>query len=229
MDIFVSLPAQTLELYEGVRLLASYRISSAGLGAGEAHGSFMTPRGRHRIRAKIGQGCAENTVFVARRPTGELWTPDLAEAFPGRDWILTRILWLSGREPGKNRLGTVDTMRRYIYLHGTPDSVKLGDPGSHGCLRMANREIIELFDRVPVYTEVNIGDFRIVQLGNGDGCHELIARDSAGLQIAQCLAKCDGLVSQLEVAEPWRGMGVAKQLLRTLVAAGVEPRFSDSA
>ena len=142
MDIFVSLPAQTLELYEGPHRVASYRISSAERGAGEERGSFKTPRGHHLIRAKIGAGCPENTVFVARRPTEELWTPELAAEFPGRDWILTRILWLSGCEPGCNRLGQVDTMRRYIYVHGTPDDVKLGAPGSRGCLRMRNRDII---------------------------------------------------------------------------------------
>lgn len=97
-----------------------------------------------------------NTVFVRRRPTGEVWSPELAAEFPGRDWILTRILWLSGCEPGINRLGAVDTMRRYIYIHGSPDSVPMGAPGSIGCVRMRNSDIVELFDLVPPYTPVDI-------------------------------------------------------------------------
>ena len=136
MNIFVSLPAQTLELFDDdALLLRRYAVSTATKGAGEQYGSFMTPRGRHIIRARIGAGCAENTVFVRRRPTGEVWSPMLAEQFPGRDWMLTRILWLSGRQPGFNRLGKVDTMRRYIYLHGSPDSAPMGEPGSIGCVR----------------------------------------------------------------------------------------------
>ncbi len=154
MDIFVSLPAQTLELFDGSSLLGRYAVSTARNGAGEQRGSFQTPRGRHLIRAKIGAGCPENSVFVGRRPTGELWTPQLAAQFPQRDWMLTRLLWLSGREPGRNRLGTVDTMRRYIYLHGSPDSAQMGVPGSIGCVRMRNRDIVELFDRVQAFTFV---------------------------------------------------------------------------
>jgi lipoprotein-anchoring transpeptidase ErfK/SrfK len=157
MHIRISIASQTLELLgdHGEPLL-SYAISTARNGAGEVRGSYMTPRGKHIIRAKIGAAAAENTVFVKRRPTGEIWTPELAAQFPGRDWILTRILWLSGREPGFNRLGERDTMRRYIYLHGSPDTVPMGTPGSIGCVRMRNRDIIELFDRVPCYTPVEI-------------------------------------------------------------------------
>jgi lipoprotein-anchoring transpeptidase ErfK/SrfK len=108
------------------------------------------------VRAKIGQGAPLNTVFVGRRPTGEVYSEELAARFPGRDWILTRILWLSGCEVGRNRLGTVDTMRRYIYVHGSPDSVPMGLPGSIGCVRMRNADILELFDRVPPRTPVLI-------------------------------------------------------------------------
>ncbi len=119
-------------------------------------GSFKTPRGRHRIRAKIGAGQPVNTVFVGRRPTGEIFTPELAARHPDRDWILTRILWLSGCEPGFNRLGEVDSMRRYIYIHGAPDTVPMGVPASHGCIRMRNVDVMDLFDRVPVGTPVEI-------------------------------------------------------------------------
>jgi lipoprotein-anchoring transpeptidase ErfK/SrfK len=133
-----------------------YSVSTAKKGAGETNGSFCTPRGRHIVRAKIGAGQPLNAVFVRRRPTGEVWTPGLHAAYPGRDWILTRILWLSGCEVGRNRLGDVDTMRRYIYIHGSPDLVEMGKPGSIGCVRMRNRDILELFEAVPPYAEVDI-------------------------------------------------------------------------
>ena len=157
MRIEISIAAQTLKLFDAAgELLKQYPISTATNGAGEQSGSFCTPRGRHIIRAKVGAGETANTVFVRRRPTGEVWTPELAAAKPNRDWILTRILWLSGCEPGFNRLGAVDTMRRYVYIHGSPDSVPMGTPGSIGCVRMRNADIIELFDLVLPYTQVDI-------------------------------------------------------------------------
>ena len=159
MRIAISIAEQRLDLFgDDGKLLKSYAVSTAKNGAGEQKGSYKTPRGRHIIRAKIGAGQPENTVFVRRRPTGEVWTPEFGAANPGRDWILTRILWLSGKEPGKNRLGEVDTMRRYIYLHGSPDNVEMGCPGSIGCVRMRNRDIVELFDLVPPFTPVDIFD-----------------------------------------------------------------------
>ncbi len=157
MKINIKIKSQTLDLIDYQDdILLQYSISSALKGTGQDSGSYCTPLGRHIIRAKIGIGEPENTVFVGRRPTGEIYSPDLAEQFPGRDWILTRILWLSGCEPGFNRLGSVDTMRRYIYIHGSPDSVQMGQPGSIGCIRMRNADIVELFDRVPAGTPVNI-------------------------------------------------------------------------
>ncbi len=157
MKIVVSVARQTLRLLDDAgSLLREYRVSTGKAGVGEVAGSFRTPRGRHLIRAKIGRGAPENTIFVRRRPTGEVWSPEFGALHPGRDWILTRILWLSGCEPGRNRLGNVDTMRRYIYIHGTPDGVEMGVPGSHGCIRMRNADIVELFDRVPPYTPVEI-------------------------------------------------------------------------
>jgi len=155
--IRVSIPAQTLTLADDAGgPLRSYAVSTASNGAGERRGSHCTPRGRHVVRAKIGAGAPANTVFVGRRSTGEIWTPALAAEYPGRDWILTRILWLSGCEAGFNRLGEVDTMRRYIYIHGSPDAVPMGVPGSIGCVRMRNADIIELFDLVPPRTPVEI-------------------------------------------------------------------------
>ena len=157
MKIAIHIGSQSLELYDDRdRLLRNYAISSALKGTGQLRGSFCTPLGRHIIRAKIGAGQPENTVFVGRRPTGEIYTPALGAAFPGRDWMLTRILWLSGCEVGHNRLGEVDTMRRYIYIHGCPDSAPMGVPGSIGCIRMRNRDVIELFDSVSVGTSVKI-------------------------------------------------------------------------
>ena len=133
-----------------------YAVSTAANGLGEKNGSFCTPRGRHIVRAKIGAGQPLRAVFVRRRPTGEIWTPELHARYPGRDWMLTRILWLSGCEPGFNRLGDVDTMRRVIYIHGTHDFAELGKPGSHGCIRMRNEDVAELFELTPPYTPVEI-------------------------------------------------------------------------
>jgi lipoprotein-anchoring transpeptidase ErfK/SrfK len=124
-----------------------YPISSAKLGVGEQMGSWQTPRGKHVIRAKIGADMPIHTYFIARRPQGIL-TPELMSQEPEKDWILTRILWLGGREIGINRFGAVDTMRRYIYIHGTNREDLIGTPASHGCIRMKNADIIELFDRV---------------------------------------------------------------------------------
>ncbi len=154
--IEISIPDQSLALLENGREIRRYVVSTSRNGAGERQGSFCTPRGEHIVRAKIGTGQPLNTVFVRRRPTGEIWTSELAERFPGRDWILTRILWLSGCEPGRNRMGEVDTMRRYIYIHGSPDTVEIGKPGSIGCIRMRSADVVELFDLLPPYTPVGI-------------------------------------------------------------------------
>jgi lipoprotein-anchoring transpeptidase ErfK/SrfK len=157
LKINIKINTQILDLINDQgEVVCSYTISSARNGTGQMKGSYCTPLGAHIIRAKIGAGLPENTVFVGRRPTGELYTPELSEQFPKRDWILTRILWLSGCEVGFNRLGDVDTMRRYIYIHGSPDSVHMGEPGSIGCIRMRNADIVELFDLVPAGTPVNI-------------------------------------------------------------------------
>jgi L,D-transpeptidase YbiS len=159
VSIHISIARQLLTLVDGGgQVLASYPVSTARRGVGEQSGSQCTPRGRHLVRARIGAGQVHNAVFVARRPSGEVYSPELAAAHPQRDWILTRILWLSGCEPARNRLGTVDTMRRYIYIHGCPDTATLGVPGSHGCIRMRNADIVDLFDRVPAYTPVDIAE-----------------------------------------------------------------------
>ncbi|RZT89907.1 L,D-transpeptidase-like protein [Azospira oryzae] len=157
MKLRVSLGRQVLELLDDQgRVLRAYPVSTSAGGAGEESGSFCTPRGCHYVRAKIGEGLPTHAVFRGRRFTGEICTPELAAATPERDWILSRILWLCGREPGFNRLGPVDTMARYIYIHGTADEAALGTPASHGCIRMGNADIVDLFERVPAFTEVDI-------------------------------------------------------------------------
>jgi lipoprotein-anchoring transpeptidase ErfK/SrfK len=171
--ILISIAEQRLWFYQGLspdldrwdpQALASlkpvlqYGISSSKNGVGQKMGSYQTPLGRHRIRAKIGAGAPLETVFVGRRPTGEVWTPALTQSNPSRDWILTRILWLCGLEPGFNRFGDCDTMRRYVYLHGSPPTVEMGEPGSIGCIRMRSADIVELFDRVRAGTTVLIAD-----------------------------------------------------------------------
>ena len=159
MRIEISIQHQTLTLFDnfgGVK--AKYSVSTAANGVGCEKDSGCTPLGVHIVRAKIGEGAAPNTVFVGRRATGEICTPELMAEFPNRDWILTRILWLSGKEIGKNRLGNVDTMQRYIYIHGTPDSTDMSKIGSHGCIRMRNADVIALFDAVPVGTSVVISE-----------------------------------------------------------------------
>jgi len=152
MSILIDVPHQELVLPNGGR----FPVSTAKNGLGETNGSFCTPRGRHIVRAKIGAGQPLGAVFVRRRPTGEIWTPELHAMYPGRDWMLTRILWLSGCEVGRNRLGEVDTMRRMIYIHGAPDSAEMGKPGSHGCVRMRNQDVAELFELVTPYAPVEI-------------------------------------------------------------------------
>lgn len=249
LDIFVSLPAQTLELYQKGLLLRRYSVSTARNGAGELNGSFCTPRGRHIIRAKIGTGCPENAVFVCRRATGEIWTEDLTAQFPGRDWILTRILWLSGRQPGFNRLGKVDTMRRYIYLHGSPDAVAMGKPGSIGCVRMRNRDIVELYELVHPYTPVTLGEYRIEtgDWGNLQASAQVVrevvfieeqgvpaelehdefdasslhalAVDAAGKVIGTGRLLPDGHIGRMAVLPAWRNRGVGAALLRSLLEA----------
>lgn len=250
MRIWISIASQTLELFDNnSNVLRRYVISTATNGAGELNGSFRTPRGHHIVRAKIGAGVPENTVFVRRRPTGEIWTPELGATNPGRDWILTRILWLSGCERGLNRLGQVDTMRRYIYLHGSPDSVELGRPGSIGCIRMRNSDIVELFDLVPPYTRVDIAEFGVEEgdwttLGLSAGhvretvfvaeqgvpaemeydrwdplSVHVLARGPGGEAIGTGRLLPDGHIGRMAVLRDWRGKGVGRVLLSHLLDA----------
>ena len=159
MRIEISITHQTLTLFDDFGSVKSrYAVSTAANGTGCEKDSGCTPLGTHIIRAKIGAGAEPNAVFVGRRATGEICTPELMAQFPNRDWILTRILWLSGTEVGKNRLGNVDTMQRYIYIHGTPDNTDMSNIGSHGCVRMRNSDVISLFDAVQIGTRVLIAE-----------------------------------------------------------------------
>jgi L,D-transpeptidase YbiS len=160
--IVINIQEQSLLLLRNNRPLSMYPVSTATNGPGEQRDSGCTPRGEHVIRAKIGAHLPCGAVFVGRRHTGETYSLELARQYPGRDWILTRILWLCGVEPGKNRYGIVDTMRRYIYIHGCPDTEPMGVPQSHGCIRMRNQDIIELFDRIEAGTPLSICEYTIV-------------------------------------------------------------------
>ncbi|MGR8948777.1 MAG: L,D-transpeptidase family protein [Gammaproteobacteria bacterium] len=158
ISIEIDLSSQQMTVFLPDDEILCYPISSAKNGAGEQLDSECTPRGIHRIAEKIGDGEAENTVFVGRKPTGEIYSEEFAKEQPVRDWILTRILWLDGCEAGKNQGGAVDSKKRYIYIHGTPDTTPLRTPGSRGCIRMANKDIIEVFEKVEVGTMVEIID-----------------------------------------------------------------------
>ncbi len=154
LDISVS--TQRLSVIVHGQVTKFYPVSTAKKGTGEQRGSECTPTGWHAIRARIGAGQPLNSVFVGRRPTGEIYNADLDKQYPQRDWILTRILWLGGLEPGKNRYGQVDTAWRYIYIHGCPDELMSGSPGSHGCVRMKNQDVLDLFERVAAGFKVYI-------------------------------------------------------------------------
>lgn len=154
--IEISIAQQKLRLYEGQTLVKQWSVSTASAGAGQQEGSGCTPTGLHRIRLKIGADAPINSVFVGRRQTGETYSAKLAQTYPDRDWILTRILWLQGLEWGHNRGGQLDTLRRYIYIHGTPDTEPMGQPASHGCIRMRNTDLLELFEQVDTDTLVRI-------------------------------------------------------------------------
>ncbi len=154
--IEINLCEQTLTLSDRAELLATFSVSTAANGSGQEMDSECTPLGRHIIDEKIGVGCRINTVFIGRRPTGEIYSEDMRRCHPQRDWILTRIMWLRGTEPGRNDGGNVDSKARYIYIHGSPESCEMGVPGSHGCIRMRNDDVVRLFELVEAGMPVNI-------------------------------------------------------------------------
>ena len=154
--LHIQLTRQSLTVLDDGRPVHEFLVSTSRYGPGERAGSQCTPRGAHSVRAKVGAGLPPGAVFVGRRFTGEIYDADLAHRFPSRDWILTRLMWLSGREPGRNRFGAVDSLRRYIYIHGTPDVEPVGVPFSHGCIRMRNTDVIELYEMIDTGTIVDI-------------------------------------------------------------------------
>ncbi len=156
MNIIINVKQQKLFLYDNHKLICKYDISTAKNGLGEQEGSYKTPRGKHKIHQKIGEGASENTVFIGRKPTGEIYSEKLFQENPKRRWILTRIITLEGLEEGKNRGGDVDTLKRFVYIHGVPDSIPMGVPLSIGCIQMRNNDIIEFFDRIHISMEVLI-------------------------------------------------------------------------
>lgn len=159
-NIHINIASQTLTLFLAKHKTITYPISTAKNGVGELENTGCTPRGQHIISEKFGDGLPINSVFVARQATGEIYSDALASQFPNRDWILSRILWLDGCEIGKNKgenaQGVCDTKARYIYIHGTPDTEPMGIPLSHGCVRMQNSDMLDLFDSVAVGTPVLI-------------------------------------------------------------------------
>jgi len=156
--LHISLADQCLYGFSSGQLLLRLPVSTAFKGPGESPGSFCTPRGLHRVEQKIGDGMPLGAVFKGRQWTGEIWTQELHDQYPERDWILTRILWLSGCEPLLNQGGDVDSYQRYIYLHGTPDCEPMGIPRSHGCVRLRNTDMLQLFSWVPLHCAVQIAE-----------------------------------------------------------------------
>lgn len=161
-DIWIDLAQQTLTL---PRYNKVYVISTGKNGIGEQENTGKTPRGWHKVALKVGQHAAQNAVFIARKQTGEVYNKTLAEAFPERDWILSRILWLKGLEENFNQGEGCDTFKRYIYIHGTPDTELMGIPLSHGCIRMRNQDVIELFSLVDEEALVYISEFNLTENG----------------------------------------------------------------
>lgn len=154
--IVVDTSNQRLYLFEHNQLKAKYPISSSAVGVGSAAGSNRTPLGLHRIAEKFGDGQPIGMIFKARRPTGKLATIQTKPIKGEGDDVTTRIMWLQGLQPGINEGKGVDSHARYIYIHGTPEEGLIGRPESHGCIRMNNRQVIELFNQVPVGTLVDI-------------------------------------------------------------------------
>lgn len=153
----IRIAEQQLSVFnEQQELVFQCRVNTARNGVGCVQDSGCTPFGKHYVRACIGEGLSAYAVLRGRRVTGEEWTPALMNAQPERDWILGRILWLCGSEPGINRGGSVDTFRRYIYIHGSPDWSADASPSSHGCVRVAPEDMLCVFDLLPYGSSVSI-------------------------------------------------------------------------
>ena len=165
-DVWIDLAEQSLTLPKHNKF---YVISSGKNGIGEQENSGKTTRGWHKVALKFGHSAAKNAVFKARQETGEVYNQALAAQFPERDWILSRILWLSGLEDNFNQGEGCDTFKRYIYIHGTPDSEPMGIPMSHGCIRMRNDDVVELFELIPEQALVFISEHSLNSTGHKTG------------------------------------------------------------
>ena len=146
LKIQISVRDQSLTLRAGREKVAAYPVSTSRFGLGSKEGSFKTPTGKFRIAEKIGEGKALGTVFKSRRPV-----KPSKKMLRDEDLVMTRILWLDGLEPRN-----ANTHARYVYIHGTNHEEEIGTPASHGCVRMRNADVIELFDRVEEGTPVEI-------------------------------------------------------------------------
>ncbi|HTX21986.1 MAG TPA: L,D-transpeptidase [Candidatus Aquilonibacter sp.] len=151
--LVVSIPDQTVSLFEQNKFVKGFPCSTSRFGIGQAEGSNCTPLGLHRIVEKIGVGAPAGTVFKARQAVGHTSQPEFADAK-----ITTRIFWLEGLEPGFNRGGAVDSHTRYIYIHGTADQASIGKPTSCGCIHLADADLVPLFDLLPSGTLVWISE-----------------------------------------------------------------------
>jgi len=140
--ISIRISEQTLTHHRQSGVSLCYPVSTAARGTGNQRDSLQTPLGRHRIAKKIGADMPLCTAFIARSPVG-IYEP--ASGNPDKDWILSRILWLEGMQTGLNRRGPVDTLSRFIYIHGTHQENLIGTPASHGCIRMRNTDVLQLF------------------------------------------------------------------------------------
>ncbi len=147
---------QALYVLRSGTILDRYPVSTSKYGIGNREGSFQTPLGRHRIAKKAGYGAPLGSVLEDRRLTGKVAAIDTGGSGAPRDVITTRVLWLQGLETGVNRGEGIDSLRRFIYIHGTTSEGLIGSPASNGCVRMRNRDVAELFDLVPEGTDVEI-------------------------------------------------------------------------
>ena len=155
-SIEIDISQQRLYVYEDKSIIASYPISSSSFGEGQIENSFKTPLGKHKILTKIGTNVEKNTIFVSRENINQIAEIVHERNDNENDYVTSRIFWLDGLEEGHNKGGNVDSFKRYIYIHGTHEEGLIGEKASHGCIRMFNNDVIELFSYIPEDTEVNI-------------------------------------------------------------------------
>lgn len=156
--MLVNIQQQEIYVVRNDAIEKTYRISSAKNGIGNSAGSGKTPLGVHRIAEKIGAGAKPNTIFLGRKDSGKTATILKDPIDSEDDYVTSRILWLEGLEPGINKGKGIDSKQRYIYIHGTPEEGLIGTPASHGCIRLYNKDVIELFDVVSAGTLVVIAE-----------------------------------------------------------------------